>query len=97
MWLLVLVYVPVDALVAAGGLYGWRGSDGSQGVSCIARAACGVGAGGIMTLGSIIVSDLVPIERRGAYQSYLNIVYGIGSTLGAALGGFMADYLGWRW
>lgn len=63
----------------------------------IARAVCGVGAGGVMTLGSIIVSDLVPIERRGAYQSYINMVYGIGSTLGAALGGFMADYLGWRW
>lgn len=63
----------------------------------IARAVCGVGAGGVMTLGSIIVSDLVPIERRGAYQSYINLVYGLGSTLGAALGGFMADYLGWRW
>lgn len=63
----------------------------------IARAVCGVGAGGVMTLGSIIVSDLVPIERRGAYQSYINMVYGLGSTLGAALGGFMADYLGWRW
>lgn len=63
----------------------------------IARAVCGVGAGGVMTLGSIIVSDLVPIERRGAYQSYINMVYGVGSTLGAALGGFMADYLGWRW
>ncbi|KAK7733028.1 hypothetical protein SLS53_008357 [Cytospora paraplurivora] len=62
-----------------------------------ARAACGLGAGGIMTLGSIIVSDIVPIERRGAYQSYLNMVYGVASTLGAALGGFMADYLGWRW
>lgn len=63
----------------------------------IARAVCGVGAGGVMTLGSIIVSDLVPIEHRGAYQSYINMVYGVGSTLGAALGGFMADYLGWRW
>lgn len=62
-----------------------------------ARAACGLGAGGVMTLGSIIVSDLVPIERRGAYQSYINMVYGVASTLGAALGGFMADYLGWRW
>ena len=30
-----------------------------------ARAVCGIGAGGVMTLGSIIVSDLVPIERRG--------------------------------
>lgn len=63
----------------------------------IARAVCGVGAGGVMILGSIIVSDLVPIERRGAYQSYINMIYGAGSTLGAALGGFMADYLGWRW
>lgn len=63
----------------------------------IARAVCGVGAGGVMTLGSIIISDLVPIEHRGAYQSYINMVYGLGSTLGAALGGFMADYLGWRW
>lgn len=62
-----------------------------------ARAVCGVGAGGVMTLGSIIVSDLVPIEHRGAYQSYINLVYGVGATLGAALGGFMADYLGWRW
>ncbi|GKT85558.1 major facilitator superfamily transporter [Colletotrichum tofieldiae] len=28
----------------------------------LARALCGLGAGGMMTLGSIIVSDLVPIE-----------------------------------
>ncbi|KAK3939868.1 MFS general substrate transporter [Diplogelasinospora grovesii] len=63
----------------------------------LARAVCGVGAGGMMTLGSIIVSDLVPIEIRGAYQSYINITYGAGAMLGAALGGAMADYLGWRW
>ncbi|OHF02214.1 major facilitator superfamily transporter [Colletotrichum orchidophilum] len=63
----------------------------------LARAACGLGAGGMMTLGSIIVSDLVPIENRGAYQSYINMIYGVGSALGAALGGAMADHLGWRW
>lgn len=28
----------------------------------LARAACGIGAGGMMTLGSIIISDMVPIE-----------------------------------
>ncbi|KAG6353348.1 hypothetical protein INS49_007520 [Diaporthe citri] len=61
-----------------------------------ARAVCGLGAGGVMTLGSIIVSDLVPIERRGAYQSYINMVYGVASTSGAALGGFLAENLGWR-
>lgn len=61
-----------------------------------ARALCGLGAGGTMSLGSIITSDLVPIEIRGAYQSYINIVFGAGSMLGAALGGAIADHLGWR-
>lgn len=63
----------------------------------IARAFCGLGAGGMMAMGSIITSDLVPIEIRGAYQSYLNIVFGAGSAAGAALGGAIADSLGWRW
>ncbi|KAI9736406.1 MAG: hypothetical protein M1818_006139 [Claussenomyces sp. TS43310] len=63
----------------------------------IARAVCGLGAGGMLSLGSIITSDLVPIETRGVYQSYINIVYGLGSALGAATGGAIADQLGWRW
>ena len=62
-----------------------------------ARALCGLGAGGTISLGSIITSDLVPIEIRGAYQSYINIIFGAGSMLGAALGGAIADHLGWRW
>lgn len=62
-----------------------------------ARAMCGLGAGGMMSLGSIITSDLVPIEIRGVYQSYINIIFGVGSALGAALGGAIADNLGWRW
>jgi MFS family permease len=48
-------------------------------------------------MGSIITSDLVPIEIRGTYQSYINIIYGVGSALGAATGGAIADSLGWRW
>lgn len=63
----------------------------------LARALCGLGAGGMMSLGSIITSDLVPIEIRGAYQSYINMIFGVGSALGAALGGAIADNLGWRW
>jgi predicted MFS family arabinose efflux permease len=51
----------------------------------------------MLSLGSIITSDLVPIEVRGKYQSYINIVYGVASALGAATGGAIADGLGWRW
>lgn len=63
----------------------------------IARAVCGLGAGGMITMGSIITSDLVPIEIRGVYQSYINMIFGVGSAAGAALGGAIADSLGWRW
>ncbi|KAK8142651.1 hypothetical protein G3M48_008452 [Beauveria asiatica] len=62
-----------------------------------ARALCGLGAGGMSSLGSIIISDLVPIQRRSAYQAYINVTYGVSSTLGAALGGTLAEALGWRW
>ncbi|KAM0259052.1 hypothetical protein ACHAQJ_003553 [Trichoderma viride] len=62
-----------------------------------ARAVCGLGAGGVIALGSILTSDLVPIERRGNYQSYVNVTFGAGAALGAALGGAMAEALGWRW
>ncbi|KAK3324309.1 major facilitator superfamily [Cercophora scortea] len=75
----------------------WCALAGSMTSFIVARAFCGLGAGGMMTLGSIMISDLVPIENRGAFQSYINIVFGAGAMLGAGLGGAMADYLGWRW
>lgn len=63
----------------------------------IARTFCGLGAGGMVSLSSIVISDLVPIEIRGIYQSYINVAFGVGSASGAALGGWIADSLGWRW
>jgi MFS family permease len=63
----------------------------------LARAVCGLGAGGALAMGSIIMSDLVPLETRGGYLAFLNLSYGVGSSLGAALGGFLAETLGWRW
>lgn len=75
----------------------WCALAGSMTSFILARAACGLGAGGCLGMGSIIISDLVPIERRGSYQSYVNVVYGLASASGAALGGLMADSLGWRW
>lgn len=75
----------------------WCGLAQSMTSFIAARALCGLGAGGMMALGAIITSDLVPIEIRGQYQSYINITFGVGSALGAALGGAIADHLGWRW
>lgn len=62
-----------------------------------ARAACGLGAGGVMSQSLIILSDLVHIEHRGVFQSHINLAFGLGSASGAALGGWLCDSLGWRW
>ncbi|RDW83255.1 MFS general substrate transporter-52 [Coleophoma crateriformis] len=62
-----------------------------------ARAFAGIGGGGMTTVVSILLSDIVPLRERGTWQGYLNIVYTIGSSSGAALGGILADTIGWRW
>ncbi|KAI1419249.1 major facilitator superfamily domain-containing protein [Xylaria sp. FL1777] len=79
------------------GATAWCALAPSIGSLIAARAVCGVGAGGMMTLGSISISDCVPIERRGTYQSIINAIYGVAAASGAAFGGVLADTLGWRW
>ncbi|XP_006464043.1 hypothetical protein AGABI2DRAFT_153035 [Agaricus bisporus var. bisporus H97] len=61
------------------------------------RALAGIGGGGMATLASIIISDLVPLRSRGTWQGLMNIVWSCGNTAGASLGGFLADTIGWRW
>jgi len=75
----------------------WCALAQSMGSFIAARACCGAGAGGVISMSMIIMSDVVKIEYRGIYQSYLNMSLGVGSGLGAALGGFLCDRLGWRW
>lgn len=64
---------------------------------CIARAIAGIGGGGMSSVVTILFSDIVPLQERGVWQGYINIVYAFGSSLGAPIGGVFADSLGWRW
>ncbi|GAM88973.1 hypothetical protein ANO11243_070070 [Dothideomycetidae sp. 11243] len=75
----------------------WCALAGNIGSFIAARALCGVGAGAAYAMSMIILSDCVPIELRGMYQSYLNLAFGIGTFSGATLGGLLCDTLGWRW
>jgi MFS family permease len=75
----------------------WCALAGSVESFIAARAVCGIGAGGTMSMSLIIVSDLVRIEDRGVFQSHINFAFGLGSASGAALGGWLCDRLGWRW
>ncbi|GMG35757.1 unnamed protein product [Ambrosiozyma monospora] len=53
-------------------------------------------AGGLNTLGTIILSDLIPLRKRGVFQGIANIFYAIGSAVGGACGGLIAEKFGWR-
>ncbi|KAI9510420.1 MFS general substrate transporter [Russula earlei] len=62
-----------------------------------ARAVAGMGGGGIMTVASVAVTDLIPLKRRGLYQGMANIMFGLGAGIGGPLGGWMNDAFGWRY
>ncbi|KAF3384684.1 Multidrug resistance protein fnx1 [Penicillium rolfsii] len=74
----------------------WCGLAQSIGGFIAARAFCGLGAGGVFSMGQVISSDLVRLEYRGVYQSYINLCLGIGSCTGLAFGGLLCDRIGWR-
>lgn len=60
------------------------------------RVLAGFGGGGLTSVGSILLSDLVDLRHRGLVQGMANILYGLGAALGGPVGGWMADRWGWR-
>ncbi|KAK4162904.1 putative amino acid transporter [Cladorrhinum sp. PSN259] len=63
----------------------------------IMRAVTGFGGGGLITMATVINSDMIPFRQRGMYQAMQNILVGLGAVLGASLGGVIAESIGWRW
>ncbi|KAH7158205.1 major facilitator superfamily domain-containing protein [Dactylonectria estremocensis] len=61
------------------------------------RALTGFGGGGLMTMATIVNSDMIPFRKRGMYQAMQNGIYGFGAVSGASFGGTIADHIGWRW
>ncbi|KAJ3988110.1 major facilitator superfamily domain-containing protein [Lentinula detonsa] len=61
-----------------------------------ARAVAGMGGGGVMTVSSIVVTDLIPLKQRGLYQGMANILFGLGAGIGGPVGGWINDAFGWQ-
>ncbi|POS87586.1 hypothetical protein EPUL_002520 [Erysiphe pulchra] len=60
-------------------------------------ASLSIGGGGILTLGEIMLTDLVPLAYRGAWFGYLGSVWAIGSVTGPLMGASFAQRVSWRW
>lgn len=61
----------------------------------VGRSIQGIGGGGIMTLSTVIVTDIVPLRKRGAYIGILSSMWSLGSVAGPVLGGGFAANASW--
>ncbi|KAL9609598.1 MAG: hypothetical protein Q9167_005641 [Letrouitia subvulpina] len=63
----------------------------------VGRSVQGTGAGGILSLTEILITDMVPLRERGNYFALISIVWAIGSVAGPLVGGALASANAWRW
>ncbi|KAK4691127.1 hypothetical protein P7C71_g5809, partial [Lecanoromycetidae sp. Uapishka_2] len=61
------------------------------------RAVQGVGAGGLIVLANIVVSDIFSQRDRGLYLGLVGLVYSSASVIGPVIGGLFAEDVSWRW
>ncbi|CAG8380655.1 unnamed protein product [Penicillium salamii] len=63
----------------------------------IGRSLQGVGGGGIITLTSIVIADVVPLAHRAKYFGMLSAIWSLGTVTGPVIGGCFAEKSTWRW
>jgi EmrB/QacA subfamily drug resistance transporter len=61
------------------------------------RLVQGLGAGGVLPINQTILGDIYPLEQRARISGLFSTVWGVAGLLGPAIGGFLAEYVSWRW
>lgn len=88
--------------IVAGGVAVWSmatmlaGAAWGLGSLLLFRALVGVGEACYSPLGSAMLADVVPPERRSSTLSIFNVAIPVGSALGYVLGGLLGGWIGWR-
>ncbi|KAL4888669.1 major facilitator superfamily domain-containing protein [Aspergillus ambiguus] len=62
----------------------------------VTRVFNGLGAGATIAMGAATICDLYFVHQRGVYMGIYTLFLTNGAHLAPILGGFVAEYLGWR-
>ena len=91
-WILIGISVAIWSLAS-----GWSGLATSFAVLLCTRLFVGIGEAGYGPAAPTIIADLYPLKTRGRVLAWFYAALPVGSALGYAFGGKIADLLGWRW
>lgn len=61
------------------------------------RALQGIGSGALTPVTFTIIGDLYPYEERAKVQGWFSSVWGLSGLVGPIVGGFLVDFVSWRW
>lgn len=89
-------------LIIAGALTAWSGFTALCGTAqnfvqlCLYRVGVGVGEAGCTPPAHSLIADYTPKEKRASALAFYSMGVPLGSLLGLAMGGIVADAYGWR-
>ncbi|KAM7200602.1 MFS general substrate transporter [Rhypophila sp. PSN 637] len=61
------------------------------------RVVQGIGAGGMIQLVQVILSDISTMSERGLYMAFAALAWSLGVNIGIPIGGAIGAYTSWRW
>jgi MFS family permease len=67
------------------------------GVLLVTRMFVGIGEAAYGPAAPALIADLFPIERRGRVMAWFYMAIPVGSAIGYAFGGQIAEHWNWRW
>ncbi|KAF8963052.1 hypothetical protein BGZ46_001060 [Entomortierella lignicola] len=82
------------AFLAGSCIAGWANS---MTMLIIGRGIAGMGAGGLMAMVFVIISDMLDMRERGKYLGFIGAIFSFSSVIGPLLGGAFTDHVTWRW
>ena len=94
-WVLIGISVAIWSL--ASGATGLAGLGTSFALLLMTRCLVGVGEAGYGPAAPALISDMYPVQRRGAVLAWFYMALPVGSALGYVMGGQVSKYTNWRW